>query len=801
MKKKRLCVLILTLTMVLGALSPGAWASTALLPGVSKEMTEPSFWTREDADADTPLMSMEEIRALNQRIVDTPACRMTDMRAEQETVDTSALRRQLWADGFDIAASQMRAFYYGAEGEVLNGSDLLAMMDRIGETNKADGLRYGICVRRIDMRSLPNDPFATDEQGDLNYNEYQLYGVRINEPLLVKAVSKDNAYYYCEAECCTGWLPADCVALCADREEWLDAWDIPSAEAVVVTDGKVYLETTNVNPETSGVMLTMGTVLRRIASEDYDPQVTGRAAFHNYPVWLPIRQADGSYARTMALISQNENVSEGYLPLTRNNILRVAFSMLGDTYGWGAMLNSADCSTYVRDIYRCFGLVLPRNTTWQSAMPVYKIDVSDMSNEEKEDMLDVLPAGAVLYFSGHEMMYLGESDGQYYVISAVSTVKDFESENRLRLRSVSINSLDIQRMSGKTWLEALNLMLVPWLPPETGLAGWSADSEALVSLMQFVSKSVDEDSEGYIPPEDRVAVFDFNGTLQGERFPTDFESWFHIWRALHDESFDAPEALKDYATMAEAYLLDGAEPEDSPVAEEFYGGRLFEGLTQEEYMDLVRRFKELPVWGFEGMTYGENYFLPMLSVIRYLYENGYSIYICSGSNRDAVRVMLEDTLDQYIPAEHVIGTDFLYKVSGMGRGYTLAVDEQLVIAGACPYMSKTDKAIAIQREIGRRPVLAFGNSSGDFAMANYTLQNSRYPSQAYILLCDDIERDYGDTETADNLAAQCEAAGYHTVSMRNDFLTIYGEQVHRVGPENVELPTLDFPDEETGAAA
>ena len=621
MKKKRLCILLLTLTMVLGVFNPGAWASAALLPGVSEEMTEPGFWTREDADADTPLMSMDEISALNQRIVDTPACKMTDMRAEQEAYDASALRRLLWATGFDVAAAQMRATYYGAEGEVLDGSDLLTMVDRIGETNEADGLRYGICVRRADMRSLPNDPFATDEQGDLNYNEYQLYGVRINEPLLVKAVSKDGAYYYCDAECCSGWLPADCVALCADREEWLNAWDIPSEEAVVVTDGKVYLETTNVNAETSNVMLTIGTVLRQIAPEDYDPQVTGRSAVHNYPVWLPIRQADGSYAR--------------------------------------AMLNSADCSAYVRDIYRCFGLVLPRNTTWQSEMPVYRVDAGDMSSEEKERVLDTLPAGAVLYFNGHEMMYLGESDGQYYVISSVSTVRDFESENRLRLRSVSINSLDIQRMNGKTWLESLNRMLVPYLPPETGLKDWSADSGALASLMQFVSESADESHEGYIPPEDRIAVFDFDGTLYGERFPTGFNLWFNGWRALHCAGYEAPARLKNYAAQKEAQLVYGAESKviDADAQKLFNGSGLFEGLTREEYMDLVRRFKEVPVWGFEGMTYGEGYFRPMLSLLGYLHENGYSIYICSGSDRDAIRVMTEGKLDQYIPADHVIGTD------------------------------------------------------------------------------------------------------------------------------------------------
>ena len=123
-------------------------------------------------------------------------------------------------------------------------------------------------------------------------------------------------------------------------------------------------------------------------------------------------------------------------------------------------------------------------------------------------------------------------------------------------------------------------------------------------------------------------------------------------------------------------------------------------------------------------------------------------------------------------------------------------DEKLIICGCSDERTvKTNKAIAIQREIGKQPVLAFGNSSGDFTMADYALQNTQYSGQAYMLLCDDTERDYGDEESAANFAARCEAAGYHTVSMWDDFLTIYGEQVQKS-----DHPALDFSDGEAAAA-
>ena len=790
---KRLAALLVSFAMLLGMGSAEAVASVALLPDVSEEMTDPAFWTREQDDADMALISPEEIRALNQKIVETPACFMTDMRAGPEETDAAVLRRRIWASAFDDASGQMRAHYFDNEGKELSGTDLLARMEQIGEAGNGDGLRYGICVHRADLRALPGDAFATDEQGDLNFNFYQLSAVRVNEPLLIRAVSKDGNYYYCDTVCCSGWLPAECAAVCADRDEWLDAWDIPNEEAVVVTCGKLCLETTNVNAATSDVMLTMGTVLRRISPEEYDPLVTGRSAAYNYPVWLPIRQADGSYARAMALISQNRNVSEGYLPLTTNNIMKVAFSMLGDTYGWGSMLNSADCSAYVRDIYQCFGLTLARNTTWQTAMPVYRIDVSDMDTQEKERVLDSLPAGAALYFSGHTMIYLGEADGRYYVISAVSTVKDYESENRLRLRSVSINSLDIRRMNGRTWLESLDTMLVPYREAQTGLPGWAEDSGVLASIMKFVSESADKTSENYIPPEDRIAVFDMDGTLCGERFPTCFNDWLCINRALDDESFEASEEIRSFAQQWEDKVLRGEKLPGFEAGKRLYGPLLYEGLTLEEYRDVVRAFKEQPCWGFEGMTYGEGLFRPMIALVKYLHDNGYSIYVCSGAYREAVRIMLEGTLDRYIPADHVIGTDLRFMAPGQkeksGLDCTMQPEEELVIAGDLLAENlRTDKVLAMQREIGKSPVLVFGNSETDFAMANAALQNKQYAGEAYMLLCDNTELDYGDVETAESFAAKCKAAGFGTISMRDDFLTIYGAGVHKTEAEEAVIP-------------
>ena len=74
-------------------------------------------------------------------------------------------------------------------------------------------------------------------------------------------------------------------------------------------------------------------------------------------------------------------------------------------------------------------------------------------------------------------------------------------------------------------------------------------------------------------------------------------------------------------------------------------------------------------------------------------------------------------------------------------------------------------------------MLCFGNSSGDAAMANYTITNNQYKSGAYLLCCDDTERENGNIEKADKMRASCEENGWTAVSMKDDWTTIYGDGV------------------------
>jgi len=308
---------------------------------------------------------------------------------------------------------------------------------------------------------------------------------------------------------------------------------------------------------------------------------------------------------------------------------------------------------------------------------------------------------------------------------------------------------------------------------------WRADSPTMASIVSYVSAVTDEKNESYVPPEERIAVFDMDGTLYGELFPTYFDECLLLHRLLHDESCQASPEDSAWALEAENALRSGESEPDSPRSSAQMAAEAFQGFTVEEYRAYVRSFMTEPVWGFEDMTYEEGFYLPMVALVRYLSENGFTVFISSGSERSLARELIADTLGEWIPPYRVIGSTFSLEASGQGeqegRKYTYESDDEVLLEGNLIQKNqRMNKVVTIVDEIGITPLLVFGNSSGDISMAEYAVQNG---GRAYMLLCDDTERDYGDLEAAASFADTCEELGFETVSMRDDFETIYGDNV------------------------
>ena len=309
-------------------------------------------------------------------------------------------------------------------------------------------------------------------------------------------------------------------------------------------------------------------------------------------------------------------------------------------------------------------------------------------------------------------------------------------------------------------------------------AYWTSDSAAAQDLRDYVARVTDpKDEASFIPEKDRIAVFDMDGTLTCETYYTYYDTMMFIEYCLNDH----PERVSDELKQVAASIKPGYTA-DEALARNF--AKAYAGMTMEEFYDYAVEFGQKKTESFQNMRYIDNCYLPMAELVRYLYENGFTIYVISGTERTTTRAIVANSpLRDYVTPNHVIGTDFEVKQKGhetvsSNMDFKYENGDELVLTGG--FIQKNlngNKSIYVEREIGQRPVLAFGNSGSDTSMMNYTIDSRNpYPARAYMVVADDSVREWG-TQDWEVKSAEYEAKGYVPISMKNDFAQIYAEGI------------------------
>ena len=325
---------------------------------------------------------------------------------------------------------------------------------------------------------------------------------------------------------------------------------------------------------------------------------------------------------------------------------------------------------------------------------------------------------------------------------------------------------------------------------------WNPDSQSLAELVDFVAGVTDESSPEYLEPADRVATFDMDGTILCEKAPVYIDYCMTMYRVLDDPTYQATEEERDAMQQVRDHAYsEGKTFHPEGLTKDDLVASAFAGMTPEEFREYVVDFAEkTDVVGFEGMTYGQSFYQPMIEVVRYLQANDFDVWMVSACEREVVRALVE-RFD--IPYDHVIATDVPYLASGKGEeaadDYNMSQDDEILLGAPLDEVEcgKSGKPAAIAREIGKRPILAFGNSSGDFSMLNYAESNPDHVGMGFFVVCDDTEREYGSDEKAAEFYEEVEKEGWTPFSMADDWKTIYGD-----GVQKTELPGAESIEEE-----
>ncbi len=310
------------------------------------------------------------------------------------------------------------------------------------------------------------------------------------------------------------------------------------------------------------------------------------------------------------------------------------------------------------------------------------------------------------------------------------------------------------------------------------------DCSALTTLKNYVEDVTNKKSKNYIPVEDRIATFDMDGTFIGELYPTYFEYNLLEYRGLDDPTY----TKKDESVVAAAqnirdFVRNGTKlPDHFDMVHAYAAAKAYAGMTIAEFDKYVKDYAKGTPNGFTGMTYAESFYKPMIEVFKYLEANQFTYYVVSGSDRFICRSLVESL---GIQPNRVIGMDVVLKSTNQGDeegvNYTMAADENLIRTDELIIKNlKTNKVKQISQEIGKVPVLSFGNSSGDSAMHNYCMGNKQYKTEAFMLIADDEVRDHADLVETAKRKANWEKANYNIISMKDDFKTIYGDGVKKV---------------------
>ncbi len=318
----------------------------------------------------------------------------------------------------------------------------------------------------------------------------------------------------------------------------------------------------------------------------------------------------------------------------------------------------------------------------------------------------------------------------------------------------------------------------------TNFKYWNKECNAFKQLTSYMKDITDPKSKNFIPVQDRIAVFDFDGTLICETTPSYFEWMMHIHRALEDPNYTPSEQDRQDALQVKKAVESIGVP--VPTSNQAQAqDSVFAGMGLEEYDNYVREFMETPAEGLTNLKRGESLYLPMMEVVSYLAATQFKVFVVSGSDRQAVRVICDGIMP--VDSDNIIGTDIRYLAAEQGDtdGLKYTYEEKdKVIRGQFQIKDlQMNKVSAMVREIGKQPVLGFGNSTSDSSMLNYAIFNNKYKALSFGVICDDRERELGSPKTAEKMTNACNKYGWITISMKNDWKTIYGDNVKRSKPD------------------
>lgn len=342
----------------------------------------------------------------------------------------------------------------------------------------------------------------------------------------------------------------------------------------------------------------------------------------------------------------------------------------------------------------------------------------------------------------------------------------------LKRTSIKRPGTSAAKVISRLWLICLSLTL--WACTEKvpnavadPLPSWN-EGAAKQTILTFVEAVTDSAATSYVPPQERIATFDNDGTLWAEK-PLYFQFYFTMQRvrdlAPEHPDWKTRQPFKAVLENDGDYLSLITLPEIFQLIDATHTG-----ITVTEFEKQVRAFLGSARHPRFQRLFTECVYQPMLELIEYLQANDFKVFICSGGGMDFIRQFSEEAYG--IPRENVIGTAFITEFRMVDGHPELLRTGEFVK----PLNDKEGKPVSIQRYIGRRPILAFGNSDGDIQMLQFA-ESSERPYLSLLLHHNDPEREFSYTGGTEKALEMAKEAGWTVVYVKEDFKVVFPFEV------------------------
>jgi phosphoglycolate phosphatase-like HAD superfamily hydrolase len=327
-----------------------------------------------------------------------------------------------------------------------------------------------------------------------------------------------------------------------------------------------------------------------------------------------------------------------------------------------------------------------------------------------------------------------------------------------------MNMRSVRRLA---FVALASLSAAPAFAQTDPLPSWN-DGPARQAIVKFVEGATKEGAPTYVAPAERVAVFDNDGTLWSEQ-----PLYFQLAYAIDEVKALAPQhpewkTKEPFKTLLAGDVKGALGQGEKAIVQVVMAAH--SGMTTEEFASSVAQWAASAKHPRSGRRYTEMVYQPMLELLAYLRANSFKTFIVSGGGVEFMRAWVEGVYG--IPPEQVVGSSGVVKFEMRPAGPVLLKEPRIEFVDDGP-----GKPVGINRFIGRRPILAFGNSDGDHQMLQYTAAGAGRRFMG-IVHHTDAEREWAYDRAShigklDKALDEALAKGWTVVDMKKDWKRVY----------------------------